>query len=117
MNMNKVNYIHTEEIHNSNSATAFIPVLNKYITPQSVLDVGCGTGTWLKVFKDLGAETVLGIDGPNVDQKMLSIKKNEFLIHDLRDKLSLGKKFELAICLEVAEHLPGDTADMIIDLL
>src|SRR3954447_5963699 len=110
MNMNKVNYIHTEEIHNSTSASAFIPVLNRFINPSSVLDVGCGTGTWLKVFKDFGAETVLGIDGPNVNQERLLIDKKEFLTHDLRDKLNLKKKFDLAVCLEVAEHLPGHTA-------
>jgi SAM-dependent methyltransferase len=117
MNMNEVKYVHTEEVHNLQSAKAFLPILKKFITPSSVLDVGCGTGTWLKVFKDFGAETVLGIDGPNVDPKGLVIDESEFLTHDLRDKLNLKKKFDLAVCLEVAEHLPHQTADMIIDLL
>ncbi len=117
MNMNKINYTHTEEIHNTGSALAFIPVLKKYIDPSSVLDVGCGTGSWLKVFKDFGTQTILGIDGPNVDLRMLVIDRNEFLIHDLREKLILEKKFDLALCLEVAEHLPEDAADMIIELL
>lgn len=117
MSMTKIKYTHTEEIHNTNSPLAFVPLLKKYSNPASVLDVGCGTGSWLKVFKDFGTKTVLGIDGPNVNPDMLVIEKSEFLIHDLREPLSLNKKFDLALCLEVAEHLPEEAADIVIELL
>lgn len=40
----------------------------QYLKPRSVMDVGCGTGTWLKVFQELGAD-VKGIDSEYVDRR------------------------------------------------
>jgi len=54
-------YIHTEEIHNFKAAEQLLPVVFEIVKPSSILDVGCGFGTWLKVSKDLGIKDVLGI--------------------------------------------------------
>jgi len=113
----KNNYIHTEEIHNTKSADAFLPFLKEYINPQSVIDVGCGLGTWLKVFVDDGCNEILGVDGNYIDKSKLCIKEEYFLLHDLTCTLRLDKKYDLAICSEVAEHLPEDKAEVLIDTL
>lgn len=99
------------------SAKEIIPVINSLIKPQSVIDVGCGTGEWLSIFKEHGVLTVLGIDGDYVDRKNLKINEYEFLSFDLRYPLQLGKKFDLVISVEVAEHLPRECAEMFIESL
>lgn len=49
------------------SAREIIPLVLQLVQPQSVIDVGCGTGTWLSVFKEFGMPECLGIDGDYVD--------------------------------------------------
>ena len=89
-------------------------VLSDY-KPQSIIDFGTGLGTWLKVAEDLGVQDVLGIDGDWVDETKLVIKEDQFLRRNLHEELDLGRKFDLAICLEVAEHLRPDKAERLID--
>ncbi|NUO79292.1 class I SAM-dependent methyltransferase [candidate division KSB1 bacterium] len=93
------------------SAEEIVPLVLELSQPRSVIDVGCGVGTWLKVFKQHGVHEVLGVDGSYVDQSLLQISKEEFLPFDLRKPLRLDKKFDLVLSLEVAEHLPPECAD------
>ena len=79
--------------------------------PQTVVDIGCGRGVWGKQFETLGCE-VLGVDGGYVYDPVIP-----FMAHDLRNPLVLDKKYDLALCLEVAEHLPEESADTLIDSL
>ena len=106
-------YIHKEEIHNDQSAREVVPLLIKLIGPKSVLDVGCGIGTWLKVFHDKGIHDLMGIDGDYVDRNLLSkyVDENLFEPKDLSKPFNLGKKFDLVVSLEVAEHLPDSVSD------
>jgi len=115
--MNKINYIHTTGVHNTTAAQAFIPILFEFIQPSSVIDIGCGLGTWLKVFIDRGVSDILGIDSFNVDATLLEIPLENFIEHDLREPLFLEKKYDLSLCLEVGEHLPKEKANNLIDLL
>jgi len=92
-------------------------VIENIPTIKSVADVGCGVGTWLSVFKTKGAEKVLGVDGPWVKQEVLQIEQDEFLLHDVKQPVPVDHKFDLAISLEVAEHLPEESADTIVDSL
>jgi len=78
---------------------------------QSVLDVGCGLGTWLTIFQESGVPEVLGLDGNNVDRSMLHIPERQFRECDLTNPFDLGKRFDLVLCLEVAEHLPESCSD------
>lgn len=87
------------------SANVVVPMLMRLISPRSVVDVGCGRGAWLSVFRQNGVETVLGVDGSYVDRTRLSVPPECFQVANLEDRLSLGSTFDLALCLEVAEHL------------
>ncbi len=116
--MNKeVRYIHQESVHNFVAPKEVVPVIIDLLNPKSVIDVGCGTGTWLKIFQDLGIQEVLGIDGEYVDLSLLKIEKHLFQAFDLEKELNLNKKFDLAISLEVAEHLKFESSDIFVKTL
>jgi hypothetical protein len=90
------------------SARVIIPILLQYFPVRSVVDIGCGIGTWLKVFEENGVQHILGVDGPHIDPAMLVIQSKEFLAVDLRTELRLVDRYDLAMSLEVAEHLPEE---------
>jgi SAM-dependent methyltransferase len=106
----EVRYIHKEAIHNYKAPSQVLPLVFEILKPKSILDIGCGIGTWLKVAKDHGVSDVLGIDGDYVDKSQLKIDTAEFVEKDLEKPFDLGRKFDLAICLEVAEHLKESSA-------
>jgi len=112
-------YHHEESVHNYKAARVILPIIQHLVSPNSVLDVGCGIGTWLKVVQELGLIDFFGVDGEYVDRTLLRkfIDEINFKSVDLRMPLDLDRKFDLAICLEVAEHLPLDSADVLIDSL
>jgi SAM-dependent methyltransferase len=100
------------------SAEIVLPIVLDLIgRPASVVDLGCGTGSWLAVLRDHGVDDVLGIDGHYVDRGLLEIPEDRFLAHDLRLPLRLSRRFELAISLEVGEHLPPHEADRFVETL
>ena len=45
------------------SASEYVKYLSQLYQPESVIDLGCGRGTWLKAFKDIGVERLVGLDG------------------------------------------------------
>ncbi len=99
------------------SAKEIIPIIFEFIQPKSVIDVGCGTGTWLSVFQEYGVEDIWGVDGDYVDRKNLEIPQDRFLSFDLKSPLSLDRQFDLVVSLEVAEHLPQNDAETFVDSL
>jgi SAM-dependent methyltransferase len=96
------------------SARVVVPLVLAATGARSVVDVGCGVGTWLAVFRELGTERILGVDGDYVDPAQLEIPADHFLAHDLREPLHLDERFDLAVCLEVAEHLPAAAATRLV---
>lgn len=99
------------------SAEAVIPVVLQFVKPRSVVDVGCGDGTWLSVFKARGVERVMGADGDYVDRGILQIPADCFIPADLSRPFKLEGTFDLAMSLEVAEHLPESSAEGFVDAL
>jgi SAM-dependent methyltransferase len=69
------------------SATAIVPFLVELLEPRSVVDVGCGTGSWLRVFREHGVDDVLGLDGNVIDSSLLEIGSDEFRVVDLREEI------------------------------
>jgi SAM-dependent methyltransferase len=99
------------------SPEVVIPILINLIQPKSVVDVGCGIGMWLSTFNKYGVEDVLGLDGDYVDTKMLKIPATQFMTWDLQKPIQLEQQFDLVVSLEVAEHLPPQSAESFVNSL
>lgn len=106
-------------IHGPSSAIEIVPYIMELATPRTVVDVGCGIAQWLYVFKQYGVESVLGLDGKHVPRTQLMIDPGEFQELDLRcaKEFSPQKKYDLALNLEVAEHIPQENAHDLVELL
>ncbi|MEA2133199.1 MAG: hypothetical protein QOC68_1108, partial [Solirubrobacteraceae bacterium] len=92
------------------SADAVLPRLFELVPVRSLVDVGCGWGTWMRAALDLGVTEVAGVDGEWVDPDELEVPAETFRRADLAGPLDLGRRYDLAISLEVAEHLPEAAA-------
>lgn len=99
------------------SANVIIPIILEYYHPTSVVDVGCGIGAWLAAVRDQGINDILGVDGQWVPLDKLAIPLHDFTVADLRKKFNMTRRYDLAISLEVAEHLPEESAEQFVSSL
>lgn len=84
------------------SASVVVPLVIDHLAPETVIDVGCGEGWWAYEFGKHGCD-VQGIDGSYVATSPL---KDRFTAVNLDNPLPNLGEFDLAVSLEVAEHLP-----------
>ena len=96
--------------HALRSARRVVPWVVDALRPETVVDVGCGVGTWLSVFSQHGVGAVFGVDGAHVDVSALDIARGDFAPRDLSEDIALDRRFDLAMSVEVAEHLPASRA-------
>ena len=80
-------------------------------------DVGCGVGTWLAACAENGIDDYLGIDGYHVDADLLQIPRRNFRTADLREPLTFDRAYDLALSVEVAEHLPPEAGPALVKQL
>jgi SAM-dependent methyltransferase len=100
-----------QEAANASSAGRILDIITDYYRPESVLDVGCGIGTWLKVAQSRGISDISGIEGSWADPSRLQVEPHLLKIIDLEKGFDLARRFDLVICLEVAEHVSAGSAD------
>jgi SAM-dependent methyltransferase len=96
------------------SAEIVVPILASALRPKSVVDFGCGRGAWLKVWAQNGIDDLMGLDGPYVPRESLLIEDTRFREADLTREIDLGRRFDLAVSLEVGEHLPTAAAPVFV---
>ena len=99
------------------SARVVAPLVAGLVRPKSVVDIGCGRGLWLKAFLEQGVEDVAGYDGDYVDIEKLAFPKARFHAVDLEKPIKLDRTFDLAVCLEVGEHLSDSISDTLVQTL
>lgn len=99
------------------SATMIIRDMLALFDISSTLEVGCGNAHWTKVIADSGVPDYLALDGPWNKVDELLIERGRYRAVDLSEPMSFERKFSLSICLEVAEHLPPESADTIVKTL
>lgn len=101
----------------SSSAAIALRKLSGYSHFDSVVDVGCGDGRWLRACRELGVSEVLGLDGPWTDARRILIAREHFRVVDLEKPFDVHRRFDLAMSLEVAEHVPQAAASVFVDNL
>lgn len=108
--MKKNKYVHIKEEHNTKAASFIVPELIKLFSPKSVVDIGCGLGTWLKIFENHNVFDLIGYDGSHLDFNKIEVSKKIILIKDLEKEILSDRQFDLALSLEVAEHISPQNA-------
>lgn len=93
------------------SAQAVLRVLWDVYQPKSVVDVGCGIGTWLAAAESLGATRLTGLDGPWVKREQLRSASIAFTSVDFEAAIPDVGRHDLAMSVEVAEHVSEARAD------
>ena len=98
--------------------TGFAKALYECFDPGSVADVGCGCGTILNCMCERGVE-VRGWDGSANALTVIDEQIKPYItIHDFQNGYpEVENKFDLAICMEVAEHLPQSCSDGLVEFL
>ncbi len=103
--------VYDQEFFNSNKdeglkmASWFIPALKKVTGFNSIIDIGCGTGHYLRYCLDNGITDVFGLEGSPHAFESLLVDKNIVVMHDLRKPYTFSRKWDIAISIEVAEHV------------
>ena len=109
-----------ENRHQSSYAAArtIMNIMTSYIPNATrIIDVGCGVGTFLRASQELGFELIQGLDGDWVGEDLLEIPLSNFLKVDLNNLPEMNGKFDIALCLEVAEHLEESSATSLVHFL
>lgn len=93
-------------------------VICRLVGPQSAVDVGCGVGTFLKVFAENGVAHIAGLDsGQYVEQSQMVIPHEAFIDCDLNSPPELEQRFDVCLSLEVAEHIRPENAGAFVEFL
>jgi hypothetical protein len=65
-------------------------------------------GTLSRCVRQLTSELpMFSVDGVDVTQELLHVEKEKIEKFDLSKSFNLRRRFDVALCLEVGEHLPG----------
>lgn len=99
------------------SAKEILKYLINNLPISSIIDFGCGAGTWCLAAKELGIKIITGIDLHSYDSSYMLLPQNSYLKYDLRHALNLNQKYDLVISVEVAEHIDNSYSNIFIENL
>lgn len=103
---------------NMKFAKTLVPIISQFTVIKSVVDFGCGVGCWLKAFSDYNSiDYMTGYDGEWLRGNGLLVDEACIVYTDLSNQVTVTKKYDLVISLEVAEHCPESSADVFIQNL
>lgn len=78
----------------------------------SVIDFGCGRGAWLEAAQKRGAQRILGLESFVEGETAAFVRQ-----HDLSTPYTVDAAFDLAVSVEVGEHLAAEHADTLVQSL
>lgn len=104
--------------HSDSSAGPILKAAFLGTPPRTLVDVGCGLGIFGQRAKELGVEEVWGIDADYVPKDQLRIDPAHFITADFEQGIPPELAFfDMALCLEVAEHLSKEAGDRLVNWL
>jgi len=89
------------------AAEVIVPLVMERIRPASVLDLGAGVGSFMKVFIDHGLTDIAGVDLCDFESDLLVVDASLITAADLNQPVDRGRCYDVAVCLEVAGFLPN----------
>jgi hypothetical protein len=89
----------------------------QYLQPRSVIELGCGRGTWLKACHELGSTSVLGYDGAWNSGHLMIDSAIEFHRVDLNAPLELPPNIDMALSMQVMGQLDSAAAACFVERL
>ena len=112
-----VDYDSSKNLHTIEGPHAALKWIFPGAKPKSILDVGCGIGTWLRASLDLGIAEAIGVDGSAIKEGHFLVPRTYLKQRDLTQLLDMGRRFDAVLCLEVAEHLEKHFGPTLLDSL
>jgi SAM-dependent methyltransferase len=83
---------------------------------QSAVDYGCGAGWILRWLNHYGVTDLIGIEPNRAAASVMNPATKTWVeFRSLRRRINLDRKFDLAVCLEVGEHLEERYADLLVE--
>ena len=101
----RINYDHIA-VDEAPSAERIAKWISSALPPGTVLDIGCGPGTYVDALRTFGI-TARGID---IDNRVLG---KEHLKYQSLFELDDVDQADTVVCLEVAEHIDESAADLV----
>jgi SAM-dependent methyltransferase len=103
------------------AAERILPIVFSLVDVESMVDVGCGPGSWLVAAQRLGVPRLTGVEGEWArawfDDAFQVARGYELVFANLEDELRLPASYDLAVCIEVVEHLsPARGESFVADL-
>ncbi len=111
------NFYRTRHQDTKYAAHKILSILKNILPLRSIVDFGCGTGTWLLAAENLGFKELEGYEGNWLNKSMYKCNKATLTTHNLEDKINTIKRYDIALSLEVAEHLSAKRAHSFVEEL
>ena len=108
-------YCHNERYTVAGAERVLKVLFDKVGVPDSMLDIGCGVGTWMAAALNLGCSKVHGLEGTVEAQDKLYVPRECISGIDLEGEWTVSGKYDLIVSMEVAEHLTEKAANRLMD--
>lgn len=105
-------FFNSSSIETYQSAQSYLQLTELFYKYSTVADVGAGMGSWSRAAVEMG-KNVISIDGEWVE-KINPNQSLKYIFLDLNHELKISRKFDLSICVEVAEHLAPERSESFI---
>jgi SAM-dependent methyltransferase len=92
---------------------SFAREVQNRIDVNSVIDFGCGPGRFLLPFYEADVK-IKGVDASSAAKSESVVPAERIKQHDLRQPLNTDKNYDVALCIEVLEHLPRHATETVV---